>query len=184
MAEFRAAQRYAKSILELAVEKNQLDAVFADMQQMREALRQNRPLRQLFLSPVVTSDVKRKTLHLIFEEASIITKNFIDILLRKSREGYIPEITEAFMLQYNVLKNIARAELITPVPASDELMQSVTQKLAAELNQNIELHTSVNPDLIGGFVIRVGGRQVDASVATQLQNIRKELSSNDYQIKY
>ena len=181
MADFRAGPRYAKSLIELAQEQNQLDRINTDMMSLRDAVAHNRSLRTMLSSPVVPVELKEKVLTQIFSPSfASLTMDFLRIILRKRREGYIPQMAEAFTVQYNQIRGIARAELITPTPATAELKHDITAKLAKELNLTIDLKEIVDPSLVGGFVLRVGDRQIDASVASQLRNMRKELISTTH----
>jgi F-type H+-transporting ATPase subunit delta len=178
----RLAARYAKSILDLAIEKDQLEAVYNDMLFLQAAFKSSRELVVLLKSPVVKADKKDKILDAIGDgRISVITATFNKLLVRKNRESYLPEIVTAFIDQYKVHKGIRVAKLTTATPVSDDLKESILLKVrAGQQIQQIELHTEVDEALIGGFVLELGDQLVDASVAYELKNIRKQFENNDF----
>ncbi|HLY70344.1 MAG TPA: ATP synthase F1 subunit delta [Puia sp.] len=178
----RLAGRYAKSLIDLSVEKNQLDAVYADMLFLERVCKNNRDFVNLLKSPIITTDKKENIFDAIaLDHIGALTASFNKLLIKKGREIYLPEIVTAFIEQYKSYKGIHIVNLITAVPASDELKNSLTNKIKSALKiEHIELNTAVNPDIIGGFVLEIGDKLVDASVAFELHNIRKEFESNDF----
>jgi|SRR5579862_8594506 len=181
----RLAARYAKSLIDLSMEKNQLDAVYQDMLFLQAICLSNRDFVNLLRSPIIPSDKKEKIFKAIAQDRlGEITGIFNRLLIAKGREAYLPEIVSAFIQQYKDHKGISIVKLITAVPASDELKRLITDKLRTDMNlRQIELHTEINPEIIGGFVLEIGDKLVDASVAFDLHNIRKEFESNDFVYK-
>lgn len=177
----RLAARYAKSILDLALEKGEVENVHNDMLFLQSACRSSE-LVNLLRSPVIKSDKKGKILDAITAgRTGPITAGFIKLLLHKEREGYLPEIVSAFVDQYKVYKGIQTVRLTTAIPVSEELKQAILQKIRSERQlQQIELNTEVKPDLIGGFILEIGDQRVDASVAFELNTIRKQFQNNDF----
>ena len=178
----RLAARYAKSILDLAVERGQLDAVHNDMLVLQSACRGSRELVSLLRSPIIKADKKEKILEAITAgKISELTWAFIKLLLNKEREGYLPEIATAFVDQYKVYKGISTVKLTTAVPVDEDVKQLFLQKLGAERHlQQVELETEVRSELIGGFILEIGDLRVDSSVAFELNNIRKQFENNDF----
>jgi F-type H+-transporting ATPase subunit delta len=178
----RLAARYAKSVLDLAVEKGQLDAVYNDMLFLQAAFRSSKELVVLLKSPIIKADKKDKILDAIGAgRISVITATFNKLLLRKNRELYLPEIVTAFIDQYKVHQNIHTVKLTTATPVSEELKQSILDKVRAGQHiQQIELNSVVDEALIGGFVLEIGDQLVDGSVAFELNNIKKQFQNNDF----
>jgi len=181
----RLAARYAKSILDLSLEKNQLEAVYNDMLLLRDTLRSSRDLVNLLRSPIIKADKKGKILSAVFTgKISPLTSAFITLLLHKEREGNLPGIAIAFVDQYKVLKGISTVKLTTAVAVSDDLKQAILQKLKTERNlQQVELDTEVKKELIGGFILEIGDLRMDSSVAFELNNVRKQFQNNDFVYK-
>lgn len=178
----RLAARYAKSILDLSLERGQLETVYKDMLLLKDTCRDSRDLVNVLRSPIIKADKKGRILDAIFTgKISPLTSAFITLLLHKEREGHLPGIAAAFVDQYKVYKGISVARLTTAVPVSDDLKQAFLQKLKTERNLlQVELDTDVKPQLIGGFVLEIGDLRMDASVAFELNNIRKQFENNDF----
>ncbi|MBN9379608.1 MAG: ATP synthase F1 subunit delta [Chitinophagaceae bacterium] len=178
----RLAARYAKSLIDLALEKDQLEAVHNDMLFLQQAIRGSRELANLLKSPIINSDKKDKILDAITAgKISTITSTFNKLLLSKGREAYLPEIVTAFIDQYKVLKDIHTVKLTTAVPVTEDVKKMIMDKISADKNlKNIELVTAVDESLIGGFVLEIGDELVDGSIAFDLKNIKKQFQNNDF----
>jgi len=178
----RLSARYAKAILDLAIEKGQLDAVYNDMLFLDAACQSSRELVSVLRSPIIKADKKGSILEAITAgKVSDITASFNRLLLAKEREAYLPEIASSFIEQYKTYKGIRTVRLTTATPVSDDVKVAIVDKLkAARSIQQVDLHTRVDESLIGGFVLEIGDELVDASVAFELKNIRKQFQNNDF----
>lgn len=178
----RLASRYAKSILDLSVSENQLEAVLKDMQLLRSLVNQNRDLELLLLSPIVKGDKKKSILDEILKgNISELTSRFLALMIAKGREKYLPEIATAFQNQYNNLKQIQEVTVTTAVAMDEHVRNTVNQKIATLTpGKTIEIKAIVNPEIIGGFIIEIEDKLYDASVRTELYNIKKQFSKNDF----
>jgi F-type H+-transporting ATPase subunit delta len=177
----RLATRYAKSLLDLSIEQNSLDAVYADMKFLEQITKSNPDFVALLRSPVISSDKKNKIIAAVTEgRVSNLTNLFIKLLTEKTRESNLPEIVTAFREQYNKLKNINRVKITTAVPISDELKNAIIAKVKSNVTGDIELETAVKEELIGGFKLEMGGTLVDASILRDLQDVKKQFLNNEY----
>ncbi len=178
----RLAARYAKSILDLAVERGQLDAVYNDMLFLRDVCRVSPELAGVLRSPIIKTDKKQKILDAVTAgKVSDLTAAFNHLLMSKGREAWLPEIAIAFIDQYKQHLGIQTVKLTTAVPISDALKQSILDKLKTERNaQQIELNTEVKEELIGGFVLEIGDQLIDTSVAFDLHKIKQQFENNDF----
>jgi F-type H+-transporting ATPase subunit delta len=175
----RLAARYAKAILDLAIEKGQLEDVHKDMLFLEATCRSSREFVNFLHSPVINPDKKGKILDAILGgKISPLTTAFIKLLLHKERETYLPEIAPAFVDQYKTYKGIRTVKLTTAVAVDEGIKKAILEKV--QNGQQIELDTVVREELIGGFILEVGGRMVDASVAHELNSIRKQFQNNDF----
>lgn len=172
----RIASRYAKSLLDLAIERNELDTVYADMTLLGASIHASRELHLLLKSPIVKTDNKRNALVELFGNSlSEVVKGFMLLLVHKRREMYLEDVCDAFQAAYLEHKGIAKANLVLSTELSAELVEKVRQLLSAQTGKNIELNVSVNADLISGYLLTIGDRRLDASVARQLKEIKQEL---------
>jgi len=180
----RLAARYAKSILGLAIEKSQLEEVYKDMVLLQETCKSSRDFVNLLRSPIIKADKKGKILDAILGgKISALTNAFIKLLLVKEREGNLPEIATAFIDQYKVQKDIQVVKLTTAVPIDDSVKQAILQKVSqgnGHTSQQIELDTDVREEIIGGFILEIGDRMIDTSVAHELHEIKKQFENNDF----
>jgi len=180
MSVTRIAARYAKSLLDLAQEQGKLDTIVGDIQAFDGATAQ-RDFSLLLKSPIVNPEKKGKILTEIFGgKFDELSMAFINIVLRKGRESYLPDIAKEFLVQYNALKKISRVKLTTATPTTEASLASIKAQLQGSSNTaaNIEIETAVNPDLIGGFVIEFDDKLYDASVAHKLAELKKGFSGN------
>ena len=178
----RLAGRYAKSIIDLAVEKGQLDVVYNDMVYLQGICKSSREFVNLLKSPIIKGDKKRQILDIVSKDkVSILTASFNELMIKKGREQYLPEIVNAFIDMYNDIKGIHKVKLTTAQPVSDELKQSIVDKFAATTTlQQIELEAVVNEALVGGFVLEFNNKLVDASILRDLKDIKKQFLDNSY----
>ena len=181
MRQTRAAHRYAKSLLLLAIEKNATVEIYSDMNTISDAIADNRELEVLLKSPIVKSDKKSTILRMIFSgKVSKISSEFMEVLVRKKREGIIEVIADEFEKLYKRLNHVTVAEVRSATVLDDDLrlkIKSIAQELA---DDTIELKEIIDPDIIGGFIVKVGDKQLDASVLRQLADYRKAFSRNPY----
>jgi len=178
----RLASRYAKSLIDLAIEKNQLENVFADMQWLQQVARSHRDFTNLLRSPIIKADKKKKVVDAVIKsKVSGITSSFIDLLIIKGRESNLQEIIGSFISLYKVHKNIHTVKLITATPLNDELKNKIIAQIKKTSSmKNIELETVVDKELIGGFVLEAGDKLIDASVAHELKQISRKFENNDF----
>jgi F-type H+-transporting ATPase subunit delta len=178
----RLAGRYAKSLIDLAIEQDQLEAVYTDMQYLLAVCKSSSEFVNVMRSPIIKADKKQKILAAITGgKISELTASFNRLLVTKTREEYLPEIIVAFIAQYNTLKGIHTVKLTTAEAVSDALKASIVHKIKTETPlQNIELETAIDEALIGGFVLEFDNNLVDASIARDLRDIKKQFRENIY----
>ena len=178
----RLAGRYAKSLIDLAVEKNQLEAIYKDMLFLQDLNKNSPDFVNLLRSPIVKPDKKQKIVDAVMTgRITELMAAFIRLLITKARESFLPEIVHSFVDMYNDMKGIHRVKLTTAEPVSDALKAELVNKMKSETSlQQIELETAVNADLIGGFVLEFDNNLVDVSVARDLRDIKKQFNQNIY----
>ncbi|MEL6390467.1 MAG: ATP synthase F1 subunit delta [Bacteroidota bacterium] len=182
MSVIRIAGRYAKSLIELAQEKGELEEVLSDIQGFKDAMA-NRDLQLLVKSPIVSADKKLGVFQALFGgKVSELTSAFFDIIIRKGREQYLPEIATEFISQYKLLQGITSAELTTASAVTDAQMEEIKKQMIhiGAAGENVELSTKVDQDIIGGFILEIGDRLYDASIRTKLAEMKKSLIDNTY----
>jgi F-type H+-transporting ATPase subunit delta len=178
----RLASRYAKALIQLAIERGELETVFADMQWLQSVCKSNPDFVNVLRSPIIKGDQKNKIITAVTTgRISELTASFNKLLINKTRESDLPEIAVAFIQQYKEHKNIHTVKLTTSSPVSEAMKNEIMNRIRSTSNmQNIELETSVNEELIGGFVLQAGDKLVDASVAYDLKQISRQFENNDF----
>jgi len=182
MADSRVASRYVKSLLGLAVEQGALEEVHNDMQLFDRVCEQNPSFVLMLKSPVIKHDKKRGVLEKLFAgKVHSLTMAIFDIITRKNREAILPAIADQFHHAYNIYKNISKATVTTAVPLDDALrnqfeamVKTISKKDKVELKENID------KEMIGGFVLNVGDKQIDASLKNKLKMLKVKLNHNPY----
>jgi len=178
----RLASRYAKSLIDLAIEKGELEKIFSDMQWLQRVIKENREFINFLRSPIIKAEKKKQVVDAVIKgRVSEMTGLFIHLLIAKGRESNLPEMITAFVHQYKEYKNIHTVKLTTAVPLSEDLKNAIITRIKKTSDmQNIELETVVNENLIGGFVLETGDKLIDASIAYELKQISKEFENNDF----
>ena len=178
----RLAGRYAKSLLDLATEQNQVDAVYADMKWLHSICKSNPDFVNMLRSPVIKPTAKGKIIESITKEkVSILTSAFIQLLVRKARETNLPEIATTYIDQFNALRNIHKVKITTADPITHNMLNAIMANVnAASTGETFEIETLVNDELIGGFLLETDGTLVDASILRDLKDIQKQFMNNDY----
>lgn len=177
----RAANRYAKSLLQFAIERNQEDGVYEDFVMVSDTIEKSRELELLLSSPIIKSPKKSEIINEIFSgKIGEISREFIEIIIRKKRENLLKEIADAYEERYRVFKHITVAEIKTASPLDDELRNQILSIVKGMTNDEIQLKELIDPSLLGGFILTVGDQQIDSSVKRRLNDYRQSFSKNPY----
>ena len=178
----RIASRYAKSLLDLAVEQNKVERVLDDIQAFKEAVK-NRDFYLMLKSPIINAAKKTQVTKQIFgDKFDELTMAFVNILFTKGREAYLPEISQEFIDQYKKLRHISTVRVTSASPLSEDALAALRKKLeeSPETDEKVEIITKVDPELIGGLVIEFADKVYDASVAHKLDQLKKDFVDNLY----
>lgn len=172
----KASGRYAKSLLDLAREQNQTEAVKADMDIVIKICAESHELELLLQSPIIKVDQKYKALTSIFEKGlTEMSLKFIQLITRKRRERLLPEIASAFVELYKKEKGIVTAHVTSAVALSDAERKSVAEALKG-IGKEVEVVQHIDAALIGGLKVRVGDRRFDASIQKKLNELKQDIS--------
>lgn len=180
MSAQRIAIRYAKSLLDLAIENQVLEQTVKDIEVLSQSLK-SRDLYLLTKSPIIKGGIKRKIFKKIFDgKVSKMTSTFFDIIIRKGREEIFPEIATSFEKLYRGYKQISSVVLTTAIPLDDKTVNDIKKKLheSGMIKKNLDLQVVVDSKIIGGFVIEFDDKQYDASILHKLHELKKQFSKN------
>ena len=174
----RIASRYAKSLLELAQEGDKLDRVKDDITSFIEVCDVN-DFQLLLKSPIVHTDKKQGVFKRLFDGSyDSLTLAFFDIILRKGREEFLPEIAEEFLHQYREIRKIAAISVTTATEMTSDQKEAIKSKIiaASDAVETVDLDAQVDAEIIGGFILEFDDKLYDASVAHKLNEARKMFS--------
>lgn len=179
MGTTRAAIRYAKAVLDLSKDTSTTDAVLSDMKDISATLAGSKDLRIALQSPVIKAEHKRAVLKEVFKAASKVTTGLIDILIDNKRVQILANVATSFVDLYNKSQGVQLATVTTAVALSPEIEAKVLSKVS-ELtgSTDVRLTNTIDESIIGGFILRVGDTQYNASIGSQLGKLKREFSNS------
>jgi F-type H+-transporting ATPase subunit delta len=181
MRETRIARRYAKALFDFAEEQNILERVMDDMSLVLQVCKTSRDFTLVLISPIIKFDKKLLIVSKLFEKhLHKVTFLYLQIIIRKKRERYIPDIAKQYIREFKRYKGISTVELKTAYVADDEIKQKILMLLKRFTDDEIELIEKVDKDLIGGFVLNFDDKQFDSSILMQLQQLKRNFDINIY----
>jgi len=178
MAGARAAIRYAKALLSLASDQNTADIVGNDMKLIANTLATSKDLSEALQSPVIPSSIKKSTLLEVFKNSNITTNNLIDTLISNNRINILGDIAVKYGALLDQSKGIQVATVTTAVALTDDLKKRVLAKAKALTGKDVEVENIIDDSILGGFVLRIGDLQYNASVSNQLNKLKREFTLN------
>ena len=178
MAGARAAIRYAKALLSLASDQKTADVVNADMKLIAVTIAENKDLSDALLSPVLGSNVKKSVLLEVFKQSSKTTLGLMDTLVANNRIDIISDIAAKYSQLYDASKGIEMATVTTAVALTADLEKIILTKAKQLSGKDVVLKNVVDDSSLGGFILRIGDIQYDASISNQLSELKKEFSLN------
>lgn len=173
------ARRYARALFALGKKKGlpELEQLGSDLAALRDALSNSPELMQLYKNPLFSVEDKLKVTESILDElkASDYSRNFCRLLAEKGRLATLPDIAAVFSELLDAEKGIIRGELVTAVELNETKRKTVLEDLNKQVSQTLELSYSVNPDLLGGVLLKVGDQVLDASLRAQLSILKENI---------
>ena len=177
MSGTRAAIRYAKAVLQDAGDASK--TVFSDMQSVKHALEASKELRTVLKSPVVKTEDKKEALLKIFSSQSENTKALIEVLAQNQRNDILGNVANSYIQLYNEQQGVKVAKVTTAVPLTGELEKKVLDRVEALTgSKKVTIENEIDESIIGGFILRIGDLQYNASIANQLSNLKREFSKS------
>jgi len=173
----RAAIRYAKAIYDVANEENSVNEVYKDMSLIKELYGSSIDFKNLLSNSHINYQDKKRAILSLTEKDNALTEKLIELLIHNKRITIIGDIAISFIQLYNEQNNIKEATVITASPINKELESEILSKINISNVKSINLTNIVDPDIIGGFIIRFDGKEYNASVKQNLNNLKKELTN-------
>jgi len=179
MNESKISVRYAKALFALGKEENSLNELKSDMELLYVCIGEVSELQFILSSPLIKSAEKARLFRSAFEGAfSPLSITFTNLVFENRREDYLGGISRYFLTLLKKEQGILDAELVSAAPVTDPVRQSIVQLIEKKFKAHVELAEKTEPGLIGGFILRVGDQQLDASLSGKLKRIRTSL--NEY----
>lgn len=178
----RIAGRYAKSLIDLAVDKNILETVKSDVESFSK-MAENRDLYLLLKSPIINATKKEQVFNALFGgKFNELTSAFFTLILKKGRESNLPEIAKEFLNQYKTLIGLTTVKVTTASPMDEASLSDIKSRLVAskETAKDVEILTKVDPSILGGFIIQIGDKLYDNSIVHKLNQVKKNISNKDF----
>jgi ATP synthase F1 delta subunit len=170
------AEVYARSLFEVAKEHDDLDRVREEIGQFADALDQDRNLRLFFFSPYFSSEEKRDAVKRVVSDADERVVNFLELLAERHRMPVLPRIRRLFEGLWAKENKLLPVTVTSAVDLDQSLVEDIGKKIEEQTGQRVELSSKVDPDLLGGLVVRVGNTVLDASVRNRLEQLRKQVA--------
>ncbi len=178
MSNNRAALRYAKAILDLSKDQKNIDETYNNMQLVNDTIAENAELQTVLGSSIVKSDIKKSALLAIFDgKLNAVSKGLIDLLISNKRIADFGTVASQFVKLYDTEKGKQIAKVTTAMALNDTLKTQVLGKVKELTGKEAVLENIIDPSIIGGFILRVGDIQYDASIANKLNVIKRQFSA-------
>ncbi|WP_203256677.1 ATP synthase F1 subunit delta [Hyunsoonleella ulvae] len=178
MAGTRAAIRYAKALLSLALSEKKADKVNDDMKAIANTISENEELANVLSNSVIKTDVKKAALLAIFPKLSNLTSGLFDLLIINKRIDILPAVAEKYSVLFDEHQGKEIAQVTTAVPLTKDLEEKVLAKVKTLTSKTVKLESIVDESILGGFILRVGDKQFDASISNKLNKLKRELILN------
>jgi F-type H+-transporting ATPase subunit delta len=179
MVTSKITNRYAKSLLDLAMEKNQLNDCYNDLINVEKVCSESSDFTMMLKSPIVNTSKKLTILNSIFKKRiSKLTFSFIEIITKKKREPLLYAISKNFLELYKEHHKIISASVTTTIPLDKDLRNKIVSFLKNSSCSKVELDEKINEDILGGAIIKTGDFQLDNSVKKQLNELKNTYSKN------
>jgi F-type H+-transporting ATPase subunit delta len=175
MKSTKAAGRYAKALLELALDQQKIEVIENNMQQIISVANEAHDFQVFLSSPLIKVDKKLEVIKSIFGNFDALSISFLEMVATNRRESLITEIASAFLSQLKEHRGIVPVTIISAKPLDAQTKAQITSKISASIKGTLEITENLDESLLGGFIVRMGDHQIDASVSNQLNRLKQEL---------
>ena len=170
------AEVYARSLFEVAKERDELDVVREQLGQFADALSEERQLAQFFFSPYFSTEEKKQGLQRGVKDADPAIENFLQALIERHRMPAIFRIRQSFAKLWEEENKMLAVEVTSAIPLEKSVVTSLGERIGEQVDRKIEITSSVDPEILGGIVLRVGNLILDASIRNRLNQLRKQVA--------
>jgi F-type H+-transporting ATPase subunit delta len=171
----KVAARYAQALLEITEEQQKTDAALSNMRDLSVTAGDNREFELFLKNPIIKSDKKIAILEKVFTHFDEVSLSFIRLITKNGREALLPAIAHEFDARVKSVRGIVPITLTSAVALDASVKDSIVKKLSAQVEGKLEIEEKLDDKLIGGFMVRMGDVQIDASILRQFKEMRKNL---------
>jgi F-type H+-transporting ATPase subunit delta len=172
------AQVYARSLFEVAKEQSKLDVVKEQLGQFADALDENRELATFFFAPYFSTQEKEDGLGRLLDGADPVVENFLKLLIENHRVPVIFRVRRELETLYDQENRLLPVTITSAVTLDEATVQSIGDAIGKQTGQKVQLTANVDPDVLGGLIVRVGNSILDASIRNRLENLRRSVASS------
>ncbi|WP_417429776.1 ATP synthase F1 subunit delta [Halpernia sp.] len=175
----KVAKRYAQGLLDFSKDSNSITELFGEMKELVKILKSSKELNNFLKTPVLDSKKKIAISSEIFKSFSLTSKNFISLIIKQGRETLLQEIAQDYIDKVETLEGVQKVSLTSATQLSEANVEAILKSTnLVNAAQKFDLQTNINPDVLGGYILRVGDQQIDASVRSKLSQLKKEFQLN------
>ncbi len=179
MVSSKVAKRYAQGLLDFAADTNSVQNVFGEMKDIVKLMSESKDLNSFFAIPFIDAKKKQNVASQIFAGFSAPTRNFISLIIQHGRETQLKDIAQAYINKVEDLNGVQRVSLTSAAPLSAKTVEDIIKSTTlVDPAKSFELHTQINPEIVGGYILRVGDQQIDTSLRTKLNQLKKDFQLN------
>jgi len=178
MSGSRAAIRYAKAILSLANSNSKSEAVYSDMQVVAKTISENQELQDFLRSEIMKSEAKKDVLHKVFSNIDPLTKELFNLLVENKRVDIMDIVAAKYIKLHDEQMGKEVATVTTAVPMTSDMELKVLAKVKELTSKSVELQNVIDESILGGFILRIGDKQYNASIANKLNKLKREFTLN------
>ncbi|MCF2218934.1 ATP synthase F1 subunit delta [Chryseobacterium sp. PS-8] len=175
----KVAKRYAQGLLDFTNESGQTATVFSEMKDVVKIMKESADLNKFFMTPYIDSKKKVEVANEIFKGLSVSSKNLITLVIKHGRESQLKNIAQEFINKVEDISGVQRVTVTTASQLSKENLDEILRNSnLVNTNANFDLQLNIKPEILGGYILRVGDQQIDASVKSKLNQVKKDFSLN------
>jgi F-type H+-transporting ATPase subunit delta len=176
MKSTKAASRYAKALLEIAIEQKMIDSILGDMNFLMQTNHETPDFGSFIASPIIDANKKIQIFESVFDQFEDISMSFIKLITKNRRESLLPEIAGSFEMLVKEHRGIVPIKLISAIKLNETTKETILAKIESSVKGQLEVTEEIDESLIGGFIVRMGDVQIDASVSSQFNNLKQRLT--------
>ncbi len=175
----KVAKRYAQGFLDFTQESGQTPAILSEMKDIVKIMDNSRDLKSFFASPIIDAKKKLSVAKEVFNQFSPVAQNMINLVIKQGRESQLSNIAQEYINKVEDINGVQRIILTTATELSQKNIDDILKSTnLVNFSSKFDLKTIIKPEILGGYILRVGDQQIDASVKTKLENLKKEFQLN------